>query len=66
MLSIKQRTSFTSGKKNFPKIIYRVLKRLQTADIDNPHLEKQMNAEDAYTRVLKERDNKISFYKSKY
>ena len=54
------------ARKIFPKSLDRVLKRLQTAAIDNPDLEKQMKAEDAYTNVLKDRDNKIGFYKLKY
>ena len=45
----------------FPKFLDRVIKRLQTADIDNPDLEKQMQAEDLYLKPLLRRDNKISW-----
>ena len=54
------------AKKIFPKELNRVIKRLQSADIDNPDLEKHMKAEDHYLRQLLERDNKISFFKLKY
>ena len=45
----------------FPGFLDRVIKRLQTADIDNPNLEKQMQAEDHYLKPLLRRDNKISW-----
>ncbi len=45
----------------FPGFLDRVIKRLQTADIDNPNLEKQMQAEDYYLKPLLRRDNKISW-----
>ncbi len=47
-------------KKVFPGFLDRVIQRLQAADIDNPDLEEQMNAEDEYLRALEYRDNKIS------
>ena len=50
----------------FPGFLDRVIERLQAADMDNPDLEKQMKAEDQYLKILKERDNKISFFKLKY
>ncbi len=34
---------------------------IPTADIDNPNLEKQMQAEDLYLKPLLQRDNKISW-----
>ncbi len=54
------------AKRIFPEELNRVIKRLQSADIDNPDLEKHMKAEDHYLRQLLERDNKISFFKLKY
>ncbi len=48
-------------RKLFPDFLDRVLKRLQSADIDNPNLEKQMQAEDLYLKPLLQRDNKISW-----
>jgi hypothetical protein len=45
----------------FPEFLDRVIKRLQTADIDNPDLEKHMQAEDNYLKPLLRRDNKISW-----
>ena len=54
------------AKKIFPKSLNRILKRLASADKDNPDLEKQMRAEDAYLNALKERDNKISYFKLKF
>ncbi len=54
------------AKKIFPKSLERVLKRLGSADIDNPDLEKQMRAEDVYLNALKDRDNKISYFKLKF
>jgi len=47
----------------FPGFLDRVIKRLQTADIDNPNLEKQMQAEDYYLKPLLQRDNKIAWFK---
>ena len=47
----------------FPGFLDRVIKRLQTADIDNPNLEKQMQAEDHYLKPLLQRDNKIAWFK---
>ncbi len=48
-------------RKIFPKFLDRIIQRLQTADIDNPDLEKQMQAEDNYLKPLLRRDNKISW-----
>jgi len=48
-------------RRMFPGFLDRVIKRLQTADIDNPNLEKQMQAEDHYLKPLLQRDNKISW-----
>jgi phosphotransferase system IIA component len=48
-------------RKLFPGFLDRVIQRLQTADIDNPNLEKQMQAEDYYLKPLLQRDNKISW-----
>ena len=45
----------------FPGFLDRVIKRLQSADIDNPNLEKLMQAEDHYLKPLLQRDNKISW-----
>ena len=50
-------------RKIFPKFLDRIIKRLQTADIDNPDLEKQMQAEDYYLKPLLRRDNKIAWFK---
>jgi len=50
-------------RKLFPEFLDRVIKRLQTADIDNPDLEKQMQAEDHYLKPLLRRDNKIAWLK---
>jgi hypothetical protein len=50
-------------RKMFPGFLDRVIKRLQTADIDNPNLEKQMQAEDHYLKPLLQRDNKIAWFK---
>ena len=52
-------------KKIFPGFLERVIKRLKTADADNPDLEAQMNAEDEYLSELIKRDNTISFIKQK-
>jgi uncharacterized protein (DUF3084 family) len=46
----------------FPGFLDRVIKRLQTADSDNPDLEKQMQAEDYYLKPLIQRDNKIAWF----
>lgn len=46
-------------RKLFPGFLDRVIKRLQSADIENPNLEEQMYAEDEYLRALVERDNKL-------
>jgi flagellar biosynthesis GTPase FlhF len=46
----------------FPGFLDRVIKRLQTADSDNPDLEKQMQAEDYYLKPLVQRDNKIAWF----
>jgi phosphotransferase system IIA component len=48
-------------RKLFPGFLDRVIQRLQTADADNPNLEKQMQAEDYYLKPLLQRDNKISW-----
>ncbi len=45
----------------FPKFLDHVIERLQRADIHNPNLEKQMQAEDHYLKPLLHRDNKISW-----
>ena len=50
-------------RRMFPGFLDRVIKRLQTADIDNPNLEKQMKAEDYYLKPLVQRDNKIAWFK---
>ncbi len=50
-------------RRMFPGFLDRVIKRLQTADIDNPNLEKQMQAEDHYLKPLLQRDNKIAWFK---
>ena len=47
----------------FPGFLDRVIKRLQTADIDNPNLEKQMQAEDHFLKLLLQRDNKIAWFR---
>jgi len=49
-------------RKLFPGFLDRVIKRLQSADIDNPNLEKQMQAEDHYLKPLLQRDNKIAWF----
>ncbi|MBI4646920.1 MAG: hypothetical protein HY738_10090 [Bacteroidia bacterium] len=49
-------------RKFFPGFLDRVIKRLQSASIDNPSLEEQMHAEDEYLQALIDRDNKISYY----
>ena len=54
------------ARKIFPKSLNRILKRLASADKDNPDLEKHMQAEDVYLNALKERDNKISYFKLKF
>ncbi len=50
-------------RKIFPKFLDGIIERLQTADIDNPDLEKQMQAEDNYLKPLLRRDNKIAWFK---
>ena len=50
-------------KKIFPGFLERVIKRLQSADVNNPDLEEQMNAEDEYLAELIKRDNEISYFK---
>jgi len=50
-------------RRMFPGFLDRVIKRLQTADIDNPNLEKLMKAEDYYLKPLVQRDNKIAWFK---
>jgi len=47
----------------FPDFLDRVIKRLQTADIDNPDLEKQMKAEDHFLKLLLNQYNKIAWFK---
>ncbi len=47
-------------RKIFPGYLDRVIKRLQSADINNPDLEDQMFAEDEYLSKLIKRDNEIS------
>ena len=53
-------------RKFFPGFLERVIKRLQSADIDNPYLEEKMYAEDEYLKALTDRDNKISFLQDKF
>ncbi len=48
-------------RKVFPGFLDQVIKRLQAAAIENPNLEKQMQAEDYYLKPLLKRDNKISW-----
>ena len=50
-------------KKIFPKFLQRIIKRLKSADRDNPDLEELMNAEDEYLAELIKRDNEISYFK---
>lgn len=50
-------------RKFFPGFLDRIIKRLQSADIDNPDLEEQMYAEDEYLQALIDRDNQISYFK---
>jgi len=47
----------------FPGFLDIVIKRLQTADIDNPDLEKQMRAEDHFLKLLLNQYNKIAWFK---
>ncbi len=47
-------------RKFFPGFLNRVIKRIQAASINNPHLEEQMFAEDEYLKSLIKRDNKIT------
>jgi len=49
-------------RRMFPGFLDRVIKRLQAADIDNPNLEKQMQAEDYFLKPLVRRDNKIAWF----
>ncbi len=49
-------------RKFFPGFLQRVIKRLQSADVDNPFLEEKMYAEDEYLKALADRDNKISYF----
>ena len=53
-------------RKFFPGFLERVIKRLQSADIDNPYLEETMYEEDEYLKALTERDNQISFLQEKF
>ena len=50
-------------RKFFPGFLDRVIRRLQSADIDNPYLEEKMFNEDEYLRALIDRDNKISYFR---
>ncbi|MBU0765185.1 MAG: hypothetical protein KJ607_10165 [Bacteroidetes bacterium] len=50
-------------RKFFPGFLDRVIKRLQSASLENPALEEQMYAEDEYLQALIDRDNQISFFK---
>ena len=50
-------------RKFFPGFLDRIIKRLLSADIDNPDLEEQMYAEDEYLQALIDRDNQISYFK---
>ena len=52
-------------RKFFPGFLERVIRRLQSADNDNPYLEEKMFAEDEYLQALINRDNKISFFQEK-
>jgi len=47
----------------FPGFLDTVIKRLQSADIDNPDLEKQMRAEDHFLKLLINQYNKIAWFK---
>jgi tetratricopeptide (TPR) repeat protein len=47
-------------RKIFPGFLDRIIKRLQSASIENPHLEELMFAEDEYLKSLVRRDNKIA------
>ena len=47
--------------KFFPGFLERVIKRLQSADINNPDIEEQMFAEDEYLKALIKRDNQITW-----
>jgi hypothetical protein len=53
-------------RKFFPGFLERVVRRLQSADIDNPYLEEKMFEEDEYLKALTERDNQISFLQDKF
>jgi hypothetical protein len=48
-------------RKFFPGFLERVIRRLQSADINNPVMEKQMFAEDEYLKALIKRDNQITW-----
>ena len=50
-------------RKLFPGFLDQVIKRLQTADIDNPDLEKQMQAEDHFLKLLINQYNKVAWFK---
>lgn len=50
----------------FPGFLERVIRRLEAADSQNPHLEELMYAEDEYLKALIERDNKIAFFKGEW
>ena len=50
-------------RKFFPGFLDRVIRRLQSADIDNPYLEEKMFNEDEYLKALIDRDNKISYFR---
>ena len=63
--NIKNKHRLLLIKKIFPEFLERIIKRLKSADRDNPDLEEQMNAEDEYLVELIKRDNEISFFKQK-
>jgi hypothetical protein len=48
-------------RKVFPGFLDRVIKRIQSASINNPNLEEQMFAEDEYLKTLIKRDNRITY-----
>jgi hypothetical protein len=50
-------------RRYFQGFLERVIKRLQSADIENPDLEEKMLIEDEYLKALIERDNTITFFK---
>ncbi len=47
-------------RKLFPHFLDRIIKRIQSAGLENANLEEQMYAEDEYLRALIQRDNRLS------